>query len=179
MGILERSRGILEGCNMTDRELIQWANDALTPYRERAIDMWRIHRKIQEYSEEITELHSSAPYSDTMVRVQEGYVNKTEEKVINLLMMKEKLVTLLYIHCTEDAKIFNDIVTVMPTKFECALTYKYFMGYTIERIATQMHTCPNTINRWVKLGLLEYGRKYYRESENSPNMGEIEGLEGK
>lgn len=163
---------------MTDKELIQWANDALTPYRERAIDMWRLHRKIQEYSEEITELHSSAPYSDIMVKVQTNLnVDKTEEKVINLLMMKEKLVTLLYIHCTEDAKVFNDIVTVMPTKFECALTYKYFMGYTIERIATQMHTCPNTINRWVKEGLLEYGRKYYRDDQKSPNMDVLEGLD--
>lgn len=163
---------------MTDKELIQWANDALTPYRERAIDMWKIHRKIQEYSEEITDLHSSTPYSDTMVKVQTSLnVNKTEEKVINLLMMKEKLVTLLYIHCTEDAKVFNDIVTVMPTKFECALTYKYFMGYTIEKTAETMHTCPNTINRWVKQGLLEYGRKYYRESENSPNMDVLEGLD--
>lgn len=162
---------------MTDKELIQWANDALTPYRERAIDMWKIHRKIQEYSEEITDLHSSAPYSDTMVKVQTSYVNKTEEKVINLLMMKEKLVTLLYIHCTEDAKVFNLIEKDLPTRLECALTYKYYMGYTIERIATQMHTCPNTINRWVKEGLLEYGRKYYRDDQKSPNMDVLEGLD--
>lgn len=143
---------------MTDAELIKWSHDTLSQYREHTIEMYRLKKRIDDYRDEIMSLHSSCVYDELGVKVQTSDQNRLETKMINLQTMKEELIRELFIHCTEDYAVFEQLEKELPTVNECVLVYRYHLDYSFERIAKIMGSCKNTVYRWRNQGLLMYGK---------------------
>lgn len=160
---------------MDNEELTKWAYDELDNLRQKVLDIHRMQRLIENEKERLYN-YSSGNFGDIRVQTSKNPY-AMEDRIIRLVDLRDALIDAVKDYLPVDRDICSKL-NKLPCNQSCVLAYRYCLGWSYDKIASQMHISSMTVRRWKNIGLFWYGCMFYPVEAERPDMSEIQRLMG-